>query len=47
MGKTDDVRDAVEDKLTFDPDVDASDVRFENTDGTVSLDGTVPSIRSM
>jgi hypothetical protein len=25
MGKTNDVRDAVEDELTFDPDVDASD----------------------
>ena len=43
MGKTNDVRDAVEDELTFDPDVDASDITIESTDGTVSLNGTVPS----
>lgn len=43
MGQINDVRDAVEDELTFDPDVDASDITVENTDGTVSLDGTVPS----
>ena len=43
MGQTNDVRDAVEDELTFDPDVDASDITVENTDGTVTLNGTVPS----
>jgi len=43
MGKTNDVRGAVEDELTFDPDVDASDITVESTDGTVSLNGTVPS----
>ena len=46
MSKTNDVRDAVEDELTFDPDVDASDITVENAgnaDGTVSLSGTVPS----
>jgi osmotically-inducible protein OsmY len=43
MGQTNDVRDAVEDELTFDPDVDASHITVENTDGTVSLNGTVPS----
>jgi len=46
MSKTNDVRDAVEDELTFDPDVDASGITVENaenTDGAVSLSGTVPS----
>ena len=40
MGKTNDVRDAVEDELTFDPDVDASDITVENTDGTPSSSST-------
>ncbi len=43
MGQINDVRDAVEDELTFDPDVDASDITVENTDGTVSLNGIMPS----
>ena len=43
MGQINDVRGAVEDELTFDPDVDASDITVENTDGTVPLNGTVPS----
>jgi osmotically-inducible protein OsmY len=41
----DDIRDAVEDQLTFDPDVDAaeSDITVETMNGEVTLRGTVPS----
>jgi hypothetical protein len=34
MGKSDDIRAAVIDDLTFDPDVDASDIRVEEGTGT-------------
>ena len=40
MGK---VSDAVVDDLTFDPDVDASDITVEGRDGEVVLAGSVPS----
>jgi osmotically-inducible protein OsmY len=43
MGKTSDIRAAVIDDLTFDPDVNASDIRVEETDGDVVLTGSVPS----
>ena len=43
MGKTMDIRAAVEDELVFDPLVDASNVRVENMGGDVALYGTVPS----
>ena len=38
-----DIRAAVIDDLTFDPDVDASDIRVEEKDGDVVLTGSVPS----
>jgi hypothetical protein len=34
MGKSNDIRAAVIGDLTFDPDVDASDIRVEEMDGT-------------
>jgi osmotically-inducible protein OsmY len=43
MGKSNDIRAAVIDDLTFDPDVDASDIRVEELDGAVVLTGSVPS----
>ena len=43
MGKTKDIREAVEDELIFDPLVDSSDIRVENMGGNVALNGTVPS----
>jgi osmotically-inducible protein OsmY len=43
MGKSNDIRAAVIDDLTFDPDVDASDIRVEEMDGDVVLTGSVPS----
>jgi osmotically-inducible protein OsmY len=46
MGGADDtIRDAVEDQLTFDPDVDAaeSDITVKTMNGEVALGGTVPS----
>ena len=45
MGGDDDIRDAVEDQLTFDPDVDAAEshITVETVNGEVTLDGTVPS----
>ena len=45
MGGDDDIRDAVEDQLTFDPDVDAAEshITVETVNGEVILDGTVPS----
>ena len=43
MGKSNDIRGAVIDDLTFDPDVDASDIRVEEMDGDVVLTGCVPS----
>jgi osmotically-inducible protein OsmY len=43
IDKSDELRAAVIDDLTFDPDVDASDIRVEETDGDVVLTGSVPS----
>ena len=43
MGKTDDVREAVEAELAFDPLVDPTDITVMNMDGNVALNGTVPS----
>jgi osmotically-inducible protein OsmY len=40
MGK---ISDAVVDDLTFDPDLDASDITVEDKDGEVVLTGSVPS----
>jgi osmotically-inducible protein OsmY len=43
MGDIDDAGDAVADELTFDPDVDASDITVRAVGGAVLLTGTVPS----
>jgi osmotically-inducible protein OsmY len=43
MSETNDIGPAVTDDLTFDPDVDASDITVENRDGEVVLAGSVPS----
>ena len=43
MGKTKDVRAAVEAELGFDPLVDSSDIKVMNIKGDVTLAGTVPS----
>ena len=43
MSVADEIRDAVEDRLTFDPDVEASHIAVENLDGEIVLSGTVPS----
>ena len=43
MGKTKDVREAVEKELGFDPRVDSSDIKVMNMGGNVNLTGTVPS----
>ena len=43
MGKTKDIREAVEAELKFDPLVDDSDVQVMNMNGDVALNGTVPS----
>jgi osmotically-inducible protein OsmY len=43
MGTTQDIRDAVEAELEFDPLVDDADVHVVNINGDVTLDGTVPS----
>jgi osmotically-inducible protein OsmY len=43
MGKTKDVREAVEAELSFDPLVDATEITVKNMDGEVALNGTVPS----
>jgi osmotically-inducible protein OsmY len=42
MSETNDIRAAVTDDLTFDPDVDASDITVEDRDGDVVLAGSVP-----
>ena len=42
MSKSSDIRAAVIDDLTFDPDIDASDIRVEEMDGDVVLTGCVP-----
>ena len=43
MGKTKDIRAAVEAELKFDPLVDDADVQVMNVNGDVALNGTVPS----
>jgi len=43
MGKTKDIREAVEAELDFDPLVDAADITVKNASGQVALNGTVPS----
>lgn len=43
MGKTTDIREAVEAELKFDPLVDDTDVHVMNMNGDVALNGTVPS----
>jgi osmotically-inducible protein OsmY len=43
MNDPNDIRDAISDDLTFDPDVDASGITVENQDGEVTLAGSVPS----
>ena len=43
MSKTKDVREAVEAELTFDPLVDAANIKVVNMNGDVALNGTVPS----
>jgi osmotically-inducible protein OsmY len=43
MGKTKDIRGAVEAELNFDPLVDTADIAVRNVNGEVALNGTVPS----
>jgi osmotically-inducible protein OsmY len=43
MGKTKDIRAAVEAELSFDPLVDSADIAVRNLNGEVALNGTVPS----
>jgi len=43
MGKTKDIREAVEAELAFDPLVDATAITVMNMNGEVALNGTVPS----
>ena len=43
MGKTKDIREAVEAELKFDPLVDDADIHAVNMNGDVALNGTVPS----
>jgi osmotically-inducible protein OsmY len=43
MGKTKDVREAVERELSFDPLVDPASITVSNIGGEVALNGTVPS----
>ena len=43
MGKTKDVRAAVEAELGFDPRIDAKKITVRNINGEVALNGTVPS----
>src|SRR5580698_3487584 len=43
MTKTQDIRDAVELELSYDPLVDMSDITVKNVNGEVALNGTVPS----
>ncbi|MBO0885585.1 MAG: BON domain-containing protein [Mycobacterium sp.] len=43
MGKTKDIRDAVEAELIFDPLVDATNITVKNMNGEVALNGTVQS----
>jgi osmotically-inducible protein OsmY len=43
MGKTSDIREAVDRELRYDPAIDATDITVKNIDGGVALNGTVPS----
>ena len=43
MGKTTDIRKAVEAELKFDPLIDDADIHVMNMNGDVALNGTVPS----
>jgi hypothetical protein len=43
MTKTQDIRDAVELELSYDPLVDISDITVKNINGEVALNGTVPN----
>lgn len=43
MTKTQDIRDAVELELSYDPLIDMSDITVKNINGEVALNGTVPS----
>jgi len=43
MGKTKDIRQAVESELNYDPLVDATNITVKNISGEVALNGTVPS----
>ena len=43
MGKTTDIREAVEAELKLDPLVDDADIHITNMNGDVALNGTVPS----
>jgi osmotically-inducible protein OsmY len=43
MGKTKDIREAVELELDFDPLIDPADITVANMNGEVALHGTVPS----
>jgi hypothetical protein len=43
MGKSEDIRGAVEAELGFDPLVDATGITVKNINGDVALNGTVPS----
>jgi osmotically-inducible protein OsmY len=43
VGKTKDIREAVEAELDFDPLVDDGDITVKNMNGEVALNGTVPS----
>jgi osmotically-inducible protein OsmY len=43
MGKTKDIREAVEAELLFDPLVDSTDITVKNINGDLALNGTVPN----
>ena len=43
MGKTQDIREAVEAELRYDPLIDPADISVMNINGDVALNGTVPS----
>jgi osmotically-inducible protein OsmY len=43
MSQTKDIRNAVENELSYDPLVDSADITVKNINGEVALNGTVPS----